>query len=118
MEERAVRWDQDGRIEDLNTTFGSLLQPGEVLRHALGVSADGRYIVGWGERNGVVAAYWLDTYITGDVNGDGCVNDADLLAVLFAFGQSGSGLPEDLNRDGIIDDADLLIVLSNFGSGC
>jgi hypothetical protein len=27
-----------------------------------------------------------------DVNGDGCVDDADLLAVLFAFGQTGSGL--------------------------
>ncbi len=54
----------------------------------------------------------------GDVNGDGCVDDADLLAVLFAFGQSGSGLPEDVNGDGIVDDADLLIVLFNFGNGC
>jgi hypothetical protein len=33
----------------------------------------------------------------GDVDGNGCVDDADLLAVLFAFGQSGSGLPEDVN---------------------
>jgi len=54
----------------------------------------------------------------GDVNGDGCVDDADLLQVLFAFGQSGSNLPEDMNRDGVVDDADLLIVLFNFGSGC
>jgi hypothetical protein len=54
----------------------------------------------------------------GDVNGDGCIDDADLLQVLFAFGQSGSGLPEDVNRDGIVDDADLLIVLFNFGGGC
>jgi hypothetical protein len=54
----------------------------------------------------------------GDVDGSGCVDDADLLAVLFAFGQSGSGLPADVNRDGIVDDADLLIVLFNFGSGC
>jgi WD40 repeat protein len=54
----------------------------------------------------------------GDVNGDGCVDDSDLLAVLFAFGRSGSGLPEDLNGDGIVDDADLLEVLFNFGSGC
>jgi hypothetical protein len=56
--------------------------------------------------------------VDGDVNGDGCVDDADLLAVLFAFGQSGSGLPEDVNGDGVVDDADLLIVLFNFGSGC
>ena len=55
---------------------------------------------------------------SGDVNGDGCVDDADLLAVLFAFGQTGSGLPEDVNQDGVVDDADLLIVLFNFGQGC
>ncbi len=53
----------------------------------------------------------------GDVNGDGCVDDADLLAVLFAFGQTGD-LPEDVNGDGVVDDADLLIVLFNFGQGC
>ncbi len=56
--------------------------------------------------------------VPGDVNGDGCVDDADLLAVLFAFGSSGSGLPEDVNNDGVVDDADLLIVLFNFGTGC
>ena len=54
----------------------------------------------------------------GDVNGDGCVDDADLLAVLFAFGNTGSNLPEDVTRDGTVDDADLLVVLFNFGAGC
>lgn len=53
----------------------------------------------------------------GDVNEDGVVDDADLLAVLFAFGQE---CPlfciEDLNDDGVVDDADLLIVLFHFGS--
>ncbi len=57
---------------------------------------------------------WL---VLGDVNGDDCIDDADLLAVLFAFGQAGN-LPEDLNLDGIVDDADLLIVLFHFGAGC
>jgi hypothetical protein len=52
------------------------------------------------------------------VNFDGCVNDVDLLAALFAFGQTGSGLVEDLNGDGVVDDADLLMVLFNFGNGC
>lgn len=56
--------------------------------------------------------------VAGDVNGDGCADDADLLSVLFHFGQTGSDLPEDLNRDGIVDDADLLMVLFNFGNGC
>ena len=54
----------------------------------------------------------------GDINRDGCVDDADLLCVLFDFGQTGNNLPEDLNRDGVVDDADLLIVLFNFGQGC
>lgn len=52
----------------------------------------------------------------GDVNCDGCVDDADLLQVLFAFG--GSDAESDVNNDGVVDDADLLIVLFNFGSGC
>jgi hypothetical protein len=56
--------------------------------------------------------------VEGDVDGNGCVDDADLLQVLFAFGQTGSGLPEDVNGDGTVDDADLLTVLFNFGSGC
>jgi hypothetical protein len=53
-----------------------------------------------------------------DIDGSGCVDDADLLAVLFAFGNSGSGLDEDVNCDGTVDDADLLEVLFNFGNGC
>ncbi|BCW96422.1 MAG: hypothetical protein WHS44_03165 [Fimbriimonadales bacterium] len=52
----------------------------------------------------------------GDVNGDGCVDDADLLIVLFNFGNAGGD--GDVNSDNIVDDADLLIVLFNFGTGC
>jgi uncharacterized delta-60 repeat protein len=87
------------------------------------VVVDGRgnvYVTGrsW---NGTDFDYLTVKYIQvlpGDVNGDGCVDDGDLLAVLFAFGQRGSGLAEDLNNDGVVDDADLLEVLFNFGSGC
>ena len=53
----------------------------------------------------------------GDANRDGRVDDADLLIVLFQFGQSGFGLQGDVNNDGTVDDADLLIVLFNFGCG-
>jgi hypothetical protein len=52
------------------------------------------------------------------VNGDGCVDDADLLEVLFAFGCSTGCGVEDINGDGVVDDADLLEVLFHFGSGC
>lgn len=54
---------------------------------------------------------------SGDIDANGCIDDADLLAVLFAFGQTGC-LPEDVNGDSIVDDADLLEVLFNFGTGC
>jgi hypothetical protein len=53
--------------------------------------------------------------IPGDVNNSCCVDDADLLIVLFQFGQTGSGLQGDADGNGVVDDADLLIVLFNFG---
>ncbi|MFN4033864.1 MAG: hypothetical protein ACK4ME_09690, partial [Fimbriimonadales bacterium] len=53
----------------------------------------------------------------GDVNGDRCVDDADLLETLFHFGAQGYNR-RDLNWDGNIDDADLLQVLFAFGAGC
>jgi hypothetical protein len=49
---------------------------------------------------------------------NGCIDDADLLAILFAFGNTGQFLPEDVTCDGVVDDADLLQVLFNFGNGC
>jgi hypothetical protein len=55
--------------------------------------------------------------LEGDVDGNGCVDDADLLMVLFAFGATGSN-PADLTGDSVVDDADLLTVLFNFGAGC
>ncbi len=54
--------------------------------------------------------------VAGDVNCDRCVDDADLLQVLFNFG--GNDAASDLNGDSVVDDADLLIVLFNFGTGC
>jgi len=59
-----------------------------------------------------------DARIAGDVDGNGCVDDADLLMVLFAFGTTGIGRMEDLNRNGVVDDNDLLMILFNFGNGC
>jgi len=52
----------------------------------------------------------------GDVNGDNTIDDTDLLAGLFAMGQSCPlGCPEDLTGDGVVDDADLLIVMFHSG---
>jgi probable HAF family extracellular repeat protein len=124
--DRAFRWTASGGMEDLNTTYASLLTNGSVLWEARAISPNGRFIVGDGYNaaTGRWNTFLLDTQPSctahsGDVDANGCVDDADLLAVLFAFGSTGSTLGrEDANCDGVVDDADLLIVLFNFGSGC
>jgi probable HAF family extracellular repeat protein len=123
---RPFRWTASGGMEDLNTTYANLLTPGSYLRRATVISPDGRYIVGYGYNAATrgYEAFLLDTgprctAHNGDVDANGCVDDADLLAVLFNFGSSGNNLGrEDTNCDGVVDDADLLQVLFNFGSGC
>ena len=119
---RAFRWTVGGGMEDLNTTYASLLTNGSVLLVASDISPDRRYIVGAGYNAAMerFEAFLLCAAAhNGDVDRNGCVDDADLLAVLFAFGNSGSNLGRvDVNCDGVVDDADLLIVLFNFGSGC
>jgi len=118
---RPFRWTAAGGMEDLNLTYASLLTDGSYLLWATAISPDGRYIVGYGYNaaTGRGEACLLDTGFPrrGDVDRNGCVDDADLLAVLSVFGERGYR-NEDLNWDGVIDDADLLIVLFNFGSGC
>jgi len=63
--------------------------------------------------SGAVRADWVFP-IGGDVNNDDIIDDADLLAVLFAFGSN--DFEADANGDGVVDDADLLLVLFNFGA--
>jgi probable HAF family extracellular repeat protein len=124
-QDSAFRWAASDGMEDLNTTYASLLTNGSMLWEARAISPNGRYIAGYGRNaaTGRDEAFLLDTQgcasENGDVDGNGCVDDADLLAVLFAFGSTGSTLGrEDTNCDGTVDDADLLQVLFNFGSGC
>ncbi|GIV11568.1 MAG: hypothetical protein KatS3mg020_1059 [Fimbriimonadales bacterium] len=122
----AVRWTQSNGVENLNTTYAHLLTDGSRLSVATAITSDGRFIVGQGynaatDRN---EAFLLDTLAqcvshNGDVDSNGCVDDGDLLAVLFAFGQVGQNLGRvDINCDTAVDDADLLIILFNFGMGC
>lgn len=55
---------------------------------------------------------------TGDANGDGVTNFADLNLVLSRFGDTGQGIAADVNRDGVVNFVDLNIVLGAFGTGC
>jgi len=99
---RAMRWTQAGGLEDLNVTYASLLEEGDLLVEAFDITPDGRYIVGWGvkdvtprglsdggSRREVWQGFILDTGVCNlpaDVDGNGIVNDLDLLQVLFEFG--------------------------------
>ncbi len=53
-----------------------------------------------------------------DVDGDGCVNDADLLELLKAMGaepSEASAHAADVNLDGVVDEADLIALLFDWG---
>jgi hypothetical protein len=107
---------QEGRTRALRHPEASRIE-------VRGMSPNAWYVVGTAinRATGRYEAFLLDISVLpeeGDVDGNGCVDDADLLAVLFAFGNTGTNLPEDLTGDGTVDDADLLEVLFNFGSGC
>jgi len=91
---RAFRWTVGGGMENLNTTYASLLTNGSELREARAISPNGRYIVGVGYNAATerTEAFLLDTTgrppctLDGDLNGDRVVDDADLLILLFNFG--------------------------------
>ncbi len=52
--------------------------------------------------------------LPGDLNGDGCVDFADLVTLLGAYGVSAGG---DIDGDADTDFADLIALLGNYGSG-
>jgi hypothetical protein len=60
----------------------------------------------------------LNPFISGDVNGDGAVDLADLNLVLANFGQASPAgvIPGDANGDNAVDLADLNLVLASFGN--
>lgn len=76
------------------------------------------YVSGAAGINETQAEAYLWVLRPGDTNGDGCIDDSDLLAILLHYGESGCALPQDTNNDGQVDDADLLIVLLSYGNGC
>lgn len=99
----AVRWKWNGTqyvIEDLNEICREQLwsprsdtnRNGSYLMVARAISRDGRYIAGWGYNawSRMYEAFLIDMQhcTLPDVTGDGQVDDADLLEILFNFGAS------------------------------
>jgi hypothetical protein len=88
---RAFRWTASGGMEDLNTTYASLLTNGSCASGKRAPSPPMGAILwehGYNAATGRDEAFLLDTGfpLRGDVDHNGSVDDADLLAVLFAFG--------------------------------
>ena len=54
--------------------------------------------------------------LEGDVNGDGTVNNLDLLTTISSIGNTGQD-PADINGDGIVDIADFMLVAGAIGNG-
>ncbi|HUU84687.1 MAG TPA: hypothetical protein VM243_14400 [Phycisphaerae bacterium] len=66
--------------------------------------------------NGVQLAYLAPP--PGDLNGDGCVDQADLGILLADWGCTGGDCPGDCDGDGDTDQGDLGILLAHWGEGC
>lgn len=105
------------RLRWLSTQTGNVLQTIVVDTPVISIAIrpDGRYYA-WLLADRIIrvsrSPYWLE----GDVNGSGCVNDADLLNLLFNYGTDDAYA--DLNDDGTVDDMDLLRLLDSYGLGC
>jgi len=79
---------------------------------AFAQDADGElYIINYG--SGQIVKI-LPALATGDLNGDGAVDTADLGILIAAFGTSTTGA--DINADCNVDTADLGILIANFGN--
>lgn len=70
---------------------------------------------------GSIVFVWYDAVGYGggrpaDLDCDDCVDDADLLRVMFATGYEDP--LADLDGDGVVGESDLLIAIMNFASGC
>jgi len=111
-ETRALMWDDNGEVANLN----DLIAPDSdwVLHSAMDVNDNG-VIVGFGFRQGQPGrrAFKLTPVAPEDFNADGAVDVADLLALLGAWGPC-VGCPEDLNDDDVVDVNDLLQLLAAF----
>ena len=52
---------------------------------------------------------------SGDINGDGGVDELDFSIMMSQWGQTGITLSADLNHDGVIDELDFSILMANWG---
>lgn len=100
------------RLNNLTLSPPFDITPNEAWRYP---SFSGQYVMTPGAPNTM-----LGPPTDGDTNGDGCVDDLDLTAVILDFGgpPSGSNGDTDVDNTGTVDDADITTVILNYGNGC
>jgi uncharacterized membrane protein len=99
--------------------LGIASDPTYTFRRVADMSADGRWLVGWGETAGGELTSWVleipqDESCLGDVDGSGAVGFDDIVLVLAAWGDC-AGCPEDIDGSGAVAFDDLVLLLSAFG---
>lgn len=117
----AGKFSLDGGRTWSRLEFATDLHEVELKFPGITAGPDGKVYLVWSDRryaNDSEQLFFKSRAMLGDINADGCIDDVDLLAVLFAFGRRGSQVPEDINSDAWVDDRDLLMVLFRFGRGC
>ncbi|MHC5113288.1 MAG: choice-of-anchor B family protein [Planctomycetota bacterium] len=71
--------------------------------------------IGSDRQRGLFVWQFPETAVEGDVNGDGVVNFADVLAIIAAWGPCGPDCDADLNGDEVVNFADILVAIANWG---
>jgi len=119
-------WENIGEVADtfwiqmdLDVSAVADDRPTVYLRWTMGPTDYGWSYCGWNiDDVELVGIACEDADVPGDLNGDGCVDQADLGILLGDWGCTGGDCPGDCDGDGDTDHSDLGILLAHWGEGC
>jgi hypothetical protein len=103
----------DGFEPTLGDSFTILTTTGLVIDQFQFINCGGLYQVDYFDTEVIVSV--VGEAVEGDLNCDGCVDQADLGILLGGYGTTDAG---DLDGDGDTDQADLGVLLGAYGDGC
>jgi len=126
FQESAVIWDSTAPGVWSYSDLNDLIIPIDhdwILKEARAINDNG-WITGWGDHDGAHRAFLLRPITTclHDLDGDGQVSTADLLALLASWGpcpdagQTGKFCDADYDFNGAVGTTDLLALLANWGT--
>lgn len=117
----ACKLSVDGGRSWSQMEFATDLGNEEVKFPGIAIDPAGRPNVVWSDRRqgaNLEQVHFKRRHLIGDIDRNGCVDDADLSILLEMFGRAGLQVEGDLDMNGIVDDRDLAMMLPAFGSGC